>query len=334
MPIGNNYEFNLPFYFPDPQVPSDNPMKEASVNLGRFLFWDKKLSGDNSMSCGTCHAPSAAFSENIPVSIGIDGIAGNRNSMALVNLVFQDFFTWDGRVLSLEEQALEPVTNPIEMHETWSNAVSEIAEDPLYEPLFISAYGSACVDSVRITKSIAQFVRSMVSSTSKYDKWKVGQATLTPLELEGLDIWQLEGGDPDVFPLGQFGADCFHCHLIADGQFRGEFFSNNGLDSVFTDLGRGEVTGNPADFGKFKIPTLRNIEYSFPYMHDGRFNTLEEVIEHYNSGGHPSPTIDPFMKFSIGGLDLTPQKKASLVAFLKTLSDPEFINDPEFSDPH
>ena len=335
IPIGDDYDLETPFYFSQEVIPADNPMKTASVTLGRFLFWDKKLSADNTISCGSCHSPEAAFSDNNPTSVGIDGLTGERNSMALVNLAYQNTFMWDGSADNLEDQAILPVINPIEMHETWANAVDKIDEDPLYDDLFIAAYGSNCVDSIRMTKSIAQFVRSMVSQNSRYDKWKKGEIPfLTDLEFEGLELWQLEGGDPDSVPGGQFGADCFHCHSIAGAQFRIEGFSNNGLDSIFSDLGHGAVSGFAVDNGKFKIPTLRNVEYSFPYMHDGRFETLEDVIEHYNSGGVASETIDPFMKFQFGGLDLSDQKKAALKAFLLTLSDPEFINNPQFTDPH
>ncbi len=330
IPIGEDYDLNLPSHFANPTtIPADNPMKQESVNLGRFLFWEKKLSGDNTMSCGTCHAPENAFGTNNIVDIGIDGIAGTRNTMPLVNMVFQSTITWDGGVETLEDQAFEPVKNPIEMHEEWVNAVQKIADDPNYDALFTAAYGTADVDSIRITKSIAQFIRSMVSQDSKYDKWKKGEILfLSSIEFEGLDLFGTEGG------LGGDGADCFHCHEPFAHQFRKEGFSNNGIDSVFTDLGRGGITGLPSDYGKFKIPTLRNIEYSAPYMHDGRFETLDEVIEHYNNGGLPSPTIDPFMEAFGVGLTLSTQEKAAVKAFLLSLSDPEFINNPNFSDPH
>ncbi|MEM7162096.1 MAG: cytochrome c peroxidase [Bacteroidota bacterium] len=329
LPIGDDYVLDPLSYFNEAYIPIDNPMKQASVTLGRFLFWDKRLSGDNSMSCGTCHAPENAFGTNNEVEFGIDGIPGNRNAMPLVNLAFQGTFNWDGRSASLEEQALEPVVNPIEMHEDWGRAVDKIAADPIYEDLFVSAYGTACVDSVRITKSIAQFVRSMVSMNSKYDKWERDEIPfLSALEFEGLNLFVING------PPDGDGADCFHCHEPENFQFRIEGFSNNGLDSIFTDLGREEVTGFAFDRGKFKIPTLRNIEYTAPYMHDGRFQTLDQVIDHYNTGGINSPTIDPLMKAQGIGLTLTTAEKSALKAFLLTLSDPDFINNPDFKDPH
>ena len=332
-PIGENYNLNLPFYAPEPLIPTDNPMKVNSVILGRHLFWDKRLSGDNTMSCGTCHSPSTAFSDSSPTSVGIDGIFGTRNAMALVNLVFQPIVMWDGRQPDLEAQSGAPVEDPIEMHETWSNVISKLETDTMYQRMFTDAYGSQCMDKERATKSIAQFVRTMNSFNAKYDRVIYGPEQFTSLEQLGLDIWNDEGGSPPAVPMGQEGADCFHCHSLATEIFTDFQFHNNGLDSVFTDLGQGGITGNPNQYGRFKTPTLRNIEYSAPYMHDGRFNTLEEVVEHYNSGGHPSATVDPFMKFTVGGLQLTEQKKAGLVAFLKALSDPEFITNPEFQDP-
>jgi len=333
MPIGTDYNMNLPFYAPNTLIPSDNPMKESSVVLGRHLFWEKRLSADNTISCGTCHSPSSAFSDPSATSAGIDGILGTRNSMALVNLVFQPIITWDGHQPNLEEQSGAPVENVIEMHNLWVNVIADLESDPLYQDMFIDAYGSSCMDKERATKSIAQFIRSMTSFNAKYDRSIYGPEQLTPLEQIGLDIWNDEGGSAPAVPLGQEGADCFHCHSLATEIFTDNQFHNNGLDSVFTDLGQGGVTGNPNHYGRFKTPSLRNIEYSAPYMHDGRFQTLEEVVEHYNSGGHPSATVDPFMKYTVGGLQLTPQKKAGLVAFLKALSDPDFINNPDFQDP-
>jgi cytochrome c peroxidase len=219
------------------------------------------------------------------------------------------------------------------MIDDWNEVVLELEEDPMYPPMFEAAFGSPCIDRERSEKAIAQFLRTMISFGSKYDKAVYGPLQFTPLEQLGLEIWDLEGGNPPDVPNGQGGADCFHCHSLATEIFTDNQFHNNGLDSVFSDLGQGGVTGNPNQYGRFKTPTLRNIEYSAPYMHDGRFQTLEEVIEHYNSGGHPSATVDPFMKYTVGGLQLTAEKKAGLIAFLKTLSDPDFVNNPDFEDP-
>jgi len=335
LPIGTDWSFDVPFYFQDPIIPADNPMKEEAIELGRFLFYEKKLSADNTIACAACHSPENAFSDPNQFSVGIDGIPGNRNSMALVNLAWNNNgFFWDGRAASLEKQVLEPVIDPIEMHNTWDNALAQLADSELYPPMFEAAFGSTCIDSIRSAKALSQFIRSMVSSTSKYDKAQIGLATLNESELMGEALWDIEGGDPDLIPGGLFGADCFHCHPIPGGQFRDNFFHNNGLDTVFADPGRAGVTGLASDSGLFKVPTLRNIEFTAPYMHDGRFNTLEEVMEHYNTGGHPSATSDVNMLGQFGGLFLTDEKKEALIDFMKTLSDPDFINDPAFSDPH
>jgi cytochrome c peroxidase len=325
------YVLEIPGNLPPMMIPADNPLTVEGVRLGRHLFYEKRLSGNNTMSCGSCHAPASGFTDPAQFSTGIDGIQGTRNSMALANLGWEARFFWDGRAMSLEEQILEPVVNPIEMHETWPNAVFKLQSDPAYENLFREAFGSPAVDSLKVAKAIAQFIRTMVSANSKFDKFMRGELQLEPDEALGFQLTTLEGGDASVG--GQSGADCFHCHphgggLFTDGQLR-----NNGLDAVFTDLGLGGVTGLPQDMGKFKTPTLRNVALTAPYMHDGRFQTLEEVIDHYDSGGHPSPTVDPNMKFEIGGLQLTPQKKAQVIAFLHTLTDTDFITDPRFQDP-
>jgi cytochrome c peroxidase len=235
------------------------------------------------------------------------------------------------------------VINPIEMKETWPNVVAKLQADAVYPTLFNRAFGTSVIDSVKAGKALAQFVRTMVSADSKFDKVQRGEAAFTTDEAEGFFLFQAEGGPAGqviYLPgggqvVGQGGADCFHCHTLAAGLFTDEQFHNNGLDSIFTDLGRGAVTGDAFEMGKFKTPTLRNIALSAPYMHDGRFATLEQVIDHYNEGGHPSATIDPFMKFSDpdNTLGLTPLKKQQLLAFLNTLTDLDFVNEPAFQNP-
>lgn len=329
------YELQIPSHFPDMIIPEDNPMTVEGVELGRKLFYEKKLSGDNSMSCGACHAPSSAFSDPNQFSEGIDGIEGNRNSMALINLGWNKFFFWDGRASTLEEQILMPVEDPIEMHDTWPAVIAELNASQEYKNLFFKAFGTAGIDSTRAAKAIAQFLRTMISGSSKYDvmyKYENGlpltaeeQAIYTTISLE-------EWGGYDLFN-SLNGADCLHCH---NGPLaKVNKFSNNGLDATFSDLGRGAVTGNPNDNGKFKVPTLRNIAYSAPYMHDGRFATLDEVINHYSSGVVVSPTIDPLMEFaSQGGAQLDAFEKDLLKQFLMTLTDETFINNPDFGDPN
>ena len=329
------YEIDIPPFFAPMDIPEDNPMTVEGIELGRHLFWEKQLSGNNEISCGSCHFPEHGFSDPAQFSTGATGMEGNRHSMALVNLGWARDYFWDSRAMTLEEQIIDPVQDPIEMNQEWDEAVMELQQNSLYPPMFEDAFGDEEVTQDRVTKAIAQFLRTMISADSKFDKWRRGEvAELTQSEDHGRELFITEGGSPEDVPGGQFGADCFHCHGFGDMQFSDYLPHNNGLDSNFSDLGVGGVTNDPLDYGKFKTPTLRNIELTSPYMHDGRFETLEEVIDHYDSGGHPSETLDPFMKFEEGGLNLSDQDKADLIAFLKTLTDTSFVDDPKFSNPH
>ena len=332
--IQTPYILKIPSHFPDMPIPLDNPMTVEGVALGRKLFYEKKLSGDNTMACAACHAPSSAFSDPNQFSEGIDGILGNRNSMPLINLGWNQSFFWDGRAQTLEEQIILPVIDPIEMHDTWMNVSSELQSSVEYRNMFFKAFGTTEIDSVLSAKAIAQFIRTMISGNSKFDViYKVENsytltteeatlfASVTASELSGYGLFK------DLN-----GADCAHCHKGAFMQVQG--FSNNGLDAVFTDIGRGGVTNNPLDDGKFKIPTLRNIAYSAPYMHDGRFASLDEVIDHYSHNIEISSTIDPLIEFSdFGGVQLDAFEKDLLKQFLMTLSDESFINNPDFKEP-
>ena len=329
------YQLKIPAHFPDMIIPSDNPMTVEGVELGRFLFYEKQLSGDNSMNCASCHMPQNAFSDPNQYSVGIDGISGNRQSMALINIGWENFFFWDGRETTLESQIIEPVSNPIEMHQSWKDAIHKLNADVKYRNRFFRAFGEEGVDSVKATKAIVQFIRTMISSESKFDvmykfenNMVLNTAEQSLLSTIDLDEW----AGYDLFK-SLNGADCFHCH---NGPLmRVKKFSNNGLDAAFSDLGRGGVTQNPEDYGKFKVTTLRNIALTAPYMHDGRFTTLDEVIEHYSSGIHMSPTIDPLIEFANqGGVQLDAQEKYLLKKFLLTLSDYNFINNPSFKDPN
>ena len=319
------YVLTIPTGFPNPKVTTNNPLTFEGINLGRHLFYDKNLSRDNTQSCSSCHNQAFAFSDNgKKFSRGIDGIEGNRNANTIINLAFKDKFFWEGRTQGLENQTVEPVENPVEMHNTWENAVNQLknANYVDYETLFLKAFGTKGITKERVGKAMAQFLRTIISSNSKYDKFIRQEISLTPSELNGLQIYNTEKGD------------CFHCHsLDAEQLLTDNKFHNNGLDAVFTDLGLANVTNNANDRGKFMTPTLRNIEKSTPYMHDGRFNTLEEVVNHYNSGGVASPTIDPLMKHVGDGLLLTGQEKKDLINFLKTLSDTDFLNNPNYKSP-
>lgn len=326
----------IPPFFSMMPLPANDPMTVEAISLGRHLFWEKKMSLDNTISCGSCHLPNHAFSDPATFSLGVGGAIGERQSMTLANVGWSPTYFWDGREGSLEAQIVQPVIHPKEMNQSWGQTLEKLKTDPQYKPMFHAAFGSDHITQSRVTRAIAQFIRTMISGNSKYDRWKLGLEDFTFAEERGFELFILEGGDPASGQGGQFGADCFHCHTLGGNQFTNYELINNGLDpeSAWTDLGLGAITGDPFDNAKFKVPTLRNIEKSAPYMHDGRFQTLEEVIEHYNMGGHPSTTTSPFMKYSQGGLNLPPEDKLALIAFLKTLTDDAFMENPAFSDPN
>ncbi len=334
--VSNSYvvttpaELPVPIGFPPPEIPVDNPQTVEGINLGRHLFYDKRLSDDNTQACASCHLQDYAFSDFNQFSTGIDGIEGDKNAMAIINLAWQDFFFWDGRSVTMEEQAEEPVINPIEMHTTWDKVLMKLEADPEYQAMFTAAFGPNSFTKENATKAIAQFERTMISGNSKFDQgFAVTNDVLQPFP----NFTDQENRGKDLFFNEQ--GDCFHCHSNPTFGAFGELqFSNNGLDSVLAPgSGREGVSGDPADRGKFKVTTLRNIEFSFPYMHDGRFQNLQEVIEFYNFGGHVTPTLDPNMKAAGVGRNWTQTQKDDLLAFLFTLSDIQFLTDTTFADP-
>ena len=306
------FTIEIPYGFPDMQIPSDNPMTVEGIALGKKLFHDKILSGDGMQACASCHLQSAGFSDTNQFSTGIDGLIGDRNASVIINAGWNTSNFWDGRSSTLEDQAFEPITNPLEMNNTWTNVELALNSHGDYPFLFKQAFNINYIDSNHVVKAIAQFERTLISTNSKLDRYLNNEEQLTISELNGYAIFNTEKGD------------CFHCH--STNMFMDNLFHNNGLDNEpFTDLGRAKVTSNASDNGKFKTPTLRNIEVSAPYMHDGRFATLEEVVEHYDSGGKYSTTVDPLMKKLGVGLQLSNQEKMDLVSYLKTLTDNEFI---------
>lgn len=312
---------------PPPTIPADNPQTVEGVALGKKLFFDPILSGDGTQACATCHQPQNSFSDTVDLSLGIDGITGNRNAMPLFNLAWNnnENFFWDGHASSLEKQAAEPVITTFEMHNTWEKAISDLQNHPEYPTMFLQAFGTKNISQDLATKAIAQFERTLISANSKFDKFLLGEATLTPSEESGFEIFMNESK-----------GDCFHCHgnefspLWTDN-----IFHNNGLDETFADKGLGRFTGDPRDDGLFKSPSLRNLAYTAPYMHDGRFETLDEVINHYSEGLVYSNTLDPLMKtIAQGGVQLSNQQKADLKAFLLSLSDPSFNTNSAFQKPN
>jgi len=300
-------------------VPFGNPTTVEGVALGRRLFYDCRLSGDASEMHADCHAPQFAFSDKgSRFSTGIDGIEGTMNAPAIVNPGWLPALFWDGRAATLEAQAIEPVENPIEMHASWDDVVAELAADPRYGDLFGRAFGSAEITRDRVVAAVAQFERTFLSNNSRYDRFLRHEGTLTQAELRGYTLFFTEK------------ADCFHCHgniMLTD-----QLFQNNGLDAEIAGTGLGAVTGNPNDDGKFKTPTLRNIAVTAPYMHDGRFATLEDVVAHYNTGGVFSPTVHPLIRVG-RGLGMSESEVSDLIAFLKTFTDSTFLTNPALAPP-
>lgn len=314
--------------------PADNPMTVEGVELGRRLFYDPILSGDSSLSCAGCHQQAFAFTVPDQFSLGIEGVPGNRNSMPLFNLGWSPNFTWDGRAETLEEQALEPVPNPVEMHLEWPDAVSRLESHDLYPSWFCDAFGASEIHPELATKAMAQFLRSIVSFDSDYDKAVRNELELEDSALDGFDVFLDEGG-------GQGGAGhCFHCHGFLPF-FTDHTFHNNGLDAVadfnmWPDPGRGGITNEIQDYGHFRSPSLKNIALTAPYMHDGRIATLEGVVEHYNSNFQISgqPYDDPLAVSDFAlGLDLTEDEKSNLISFLNTLTDSTLITNPDYANP-
>lgn len=319
-------------YFPTPDLPTDNKLTVAGVQLGRMLFYEKMLSKDGSLACAGCHKQENAFSDARRFSIGVEGLPGKRQAMAVMNLAWHhNGFFWDGRAPLVRDQALMPIQDPLEMNETLPNVVTKLAADKRYTDQFIRTFGDATVTSERIGLALEQFMLTMVSNNSKYDKWKRGETTLTESEERGRKLFFTE-----FDPIGnQRGAECFHCH--AGFNFTNGEYMNNGLDSDAeqSDVGRQKVTGDPSDHAKFKVPSLRNVALTAPYMHDGRFATIEDVIDHYDHGVKPSATVDELMQYNLqpGGLQLTAQEKADLAAFLKTLTDETFRTNEAYRTP-
>ncbi|MES2660554.1 MAG: MbnP family protein [Verrucomicrobiota bacterium] len=320
------YPLTFPASFPRPSLPTDNPLTHEGVALGERLFHDPGLSGNGTQSCSTCHDRRDAFSDRRRFSIGAFGDKGTRQSMPLYNLAWKSGFFWDGRTASLRQQVLEPVENPFEMHAKLPAVVDYISASPRYQEMFADAFGAGKIDADRISRALEQFLLTLVSWDSKFDRALRGQAVLTPEEQRGAELFNTEY-DP---ARGSRGADCFHCH--GGPLFRSAAFANNGLDGAGPDPGRFKATKAAGDRGKFAVPSLRNIALTAPYMHDGRFRTLEEVVAHYDGGLQSSPTLDPNLaKHPVTGLQLGAENRRAIVAFLNTLTDHKFIQpeDPK-----
>ena len=328
------YTLQLPSTFPRNYISfDDNPLTEEGVLLGRHLFYEKKLSGDNTMSCGSCHQQDKAFTDGKALAVGIKGVEHRRNTMSLANMIWFFDYNWDGSGLTLEEQARGPIENEVELHQNLQEATKELQAMTLYPPMFQKAFGSATITEENILNALAQFQRTLISSNSKYDRFWEGKELLTPAEEAGRKLF-ITHPEPSI---GLRGGNCGDCHGTSLFTMRNS--SNNGLDKTLTDLGYGAITGREVDKGQFKVPSLRNIALTAPYMHDGRFKTLEEVLDHYNEHiNYESPNISPLIleaSNEVNGktLLLTSEEKQNIIAFLKTLTDSAFISDPKFSDP-
>lgn len=317
--------------FPPPLLPDDNKPTVAGVELGRMLFYEKKLSNDGTQACADCHQQPDGFSDIRQFSLGVEGLPGKRQAMAVFNMAWhRNGMFWDGRSPNLRDQALRPIQDPLEMNETLEEAIQKLTAEKTYRDQFIRAFGDTQITAERMGLAMEQFMFTIVSYESKYDRFLRGEAILSESEERGMELFFSE-----FDPFGtEKGGECFHCH--GGFNFTNDQFMNNGLDTdvEFTDMGRFDVTGDPADKAKFKTPTLRNIALTPPYMHDGRFATLEEVIDHYNTGVKQSSTVDFLLQFNLDpGLQLTEQDKADLVAFLHTLTDLNFVQNEDYTSP-
>ncbi len=325
--------YNLDFRgLPNPEIPSDNHLTVQGVELGRKLFYEKLLSKDNTISCASCHEQKNAFSDERQFSLGVKKLPGKRQAMAIFNMAWnKNAFFWDGRAHLLRDQALMPIEDELEMDETLENVVKKIAIKPMYQELFKVAFPDKEISSLTISLALEQFMNAIVSNNSKYDRFLRNEVAFTASEERGRILF-FKGFDP--VNKAESGANCAQCHNGAN--FENNQYMNNGLDlaSNFKDIGREKVTSNYYDRAKFKVPSLRNIEVTAPYMHDGRFKTLEEVVEHYNSKVVNSFSLNPTLaSISRKGLQLSQQQKDDLVAFLKTLTDKDLLTNTQFSNP-
>ena len=320
--LGFSNQFTTPLYldvpkgWPKPKYDFDkNPLTEEGFQLGRNLFYDPILSRDNTISCESCHLQQNGFTHvDHQLSHGIEGKIGTRNSMALINLAWNKDFMWDGGVNNLEMQPINPITNPLEMDEKLENVIAKLQASEKYRALFTKAFGDDKVTSQRLLKALAQFTVMLKSSNSKYDKVIRKEESFTAQEQHGYDLFKI---------------NCASCHK--EPLFCEDKFEKNGLtiDETLNDLGRIKITNKPEDKLRFRVPTLRNSQFTFPYMHDGRFKTLTEVIKHYNTLGHdknlPKELSEP--------MNLSDNDRVDLVAFLYTLTDKEFLYNKRFSYP-
>ena len=293
-----------PLGLPPIDWPKNNPYSAAKVELGRYLYFDKRISADGTLSCASCHDPKSGYTDAAPVSTGIGGQKGGRSAPTLVNRAYSLAQFWDGRAATLEEQAKGPMANPIEMGNTPEGVVATLKKIPGYAPLFAKAFGNDQIDIDRVAMAIATLERTILSGNAPYDRYKKGdKKAMSPEQVRGMSVFFDK-------------AKCDRCH--ENSNFTLNAYSNIGIgmDKPNPDLGRFNETKDPRDWGVFKVPTLREIEHTAPYMHDGSLKTLEEVVDYYDKGGTPNKNLDS----NIRKLNLTDQEKKDLVSFMKALS--------------
>jgi cytochrome c peroxidase len=322
-PDGELWQLKLPSNFPAPHFDLvERPITKEGFELGRKIFYDTRLSRDNSTSCGSCHNQYAAFTQHgHAVSHGIDNQLGRRNSLPVQNMLWEPRFFWDGGVHNLELVPITAITSPVEMDESPAKVLEKLRNAPEYPPMFEAAYGDAEITSGRFLFALAQFMGSLVSADSKYDQVQRGEngAKFTETEQRGYAL---------------FKTHCTGCHtepLFSDHSFR-----DNGLFKNYVrDKGRFEISLDSSDLGKFRVPSLRNLSFTKPYMHDGSMNSLEAVLNHYAGGLYESQNLDPLLRKPAGspGLALSAGDKQDIIAFLRTLDDEVFVRNPAFGEP-
>ena len=309
IPVGEDrpYQLSIPEGFPAPDIPPGKELTVNKVELGKQLFFDKRLSADNTISCGTCHIPSKAFADNNDIGKGIEGRKGFRNVPSQANIAYHPYFLKDGGATSLEAQVLVPLKDHNEMDFSLEQAAERLSGDPVYEEYSLKSFGKK-FDAEVLIEAIAAFERTLISGNSKFDQYKRGLGDLNDSEKKGMQIFNL---------------NCASCHSNFD--FTDYSFQNNGLYLNYEDKGRGRITLNPEDDGKFKVPSLRNVAVTAPFMHNGSLKSLEEVVNHYNVGGKPHPNKSKLIK----PLNLSVEEQKDLINFLHTLTDPLFLADLE-----
>lgn len=307
----SKYRLELPSYFPQPEYEFEvNQLTNDGFLLGKKLFFDPKLSKDGTISCASCHAPQNFFVDlNVPISFGVDGKQGNRNAPSLVNLIWNKSFMWDGGVNHIEISALPALTDSNEMAETISSIIDKLNNDSDYPYLFEKVFQKSEITDQQLFYALTQYMGTIISASSKYDKVKQGKINFTSSEMAGYEV---------------FKTNCAHCHV--EPLFTDYSFQNNGLN-ITEDIGRERISQNNADKYKFKVPTLRNVLYTAPYMHDGRFMDIDEVLQHYISGIEQSATLAPSLQ---NGVQLSVEQQNNLILFLETLTDEDLRNNSKF----